>query len=259
VLDIAALGHLNLLESCRELTRWSPAGRLEERDGVLLCASGSSLPVRLNVAMRLHDDVDPALLLDAADGFFARLGRGYTVLVRDVPADKGVGEACEAAGLLSFGTSPEMACRARLPEVEGLDVRPVADVEAVAEFVRVSAEAYGTYGMPAEAAYDTFADAARIPGAPHIRAVVAYDDGEPVAAALVLLSHGIAGVYWVGTVERARRRGFGEAVTRIVTNVGFDLGAACCTLQASTMGESVYARMGYETLYTYTSWVRPAS
>jgi predicted GNAT family acetyltransferase len=77
-----------------------------------------------------------------------------------------------------------------------------------------------------------------------------------VAAAQTLLSHGIAGVYWVGTVDDARGRGLGEAVTRAVTNAAFDLGARANTLQASIMGEPIYRRMGYETLYSYHSLVR---
>lgn len=260
--DVAALGHLNLLEFSREQTRWSEAGRLQERDDVLTCASGSSIPFALNTAARLCDSVEPATVLGRADEFFGELGRGYTVLVRDVPDDDDLRAACEAAGLVTFREppgSPAMVCGRRLPDVEGVDVRPVLDPSGAADFVAVNADAYTTYGMRPEEAHLTISAPARLLAAPHVRSVVAYDDGAPVAAALVLLSHGIAGVYWVGTVARARRRGLGEAVTRAVTNVAFDLGAACCTLQASPMGTPVYARMGYKTLYHYTSWVRLVS
>jgi hypothetical protein len=37
----------------------------------------------------------------------------------------------------------------------------------------------------------------------------------------------------------------GEAVTRTVTDWAFDAGAAAVCLQASNMGEPIYARMGY--------------
>jgi len=77
-----------------------------------------------------------------------------------------------------------------------------------------------------------------------------------VAAAQTLLSHGIAGVYWVGTVEGARSRGLGEAVTRAVTNAAFDRGATANSLQASPMGEPIYRRMGYEEIYRYTTYTR---
>lgn len=257
--DVAVLGHLNLLEFCREQTRWSETGSLQESDGILLCASGSAMPVLLNTAFRLHDGVDSTLVLRRADAFFGALGRGYTVMVRDDPVDDDLRTACEGTGFVAFSPapgSPEMACRARLAEVEGFDVRPVAGAATVADFVAVNGEAYATYGMPPEEVARTISDPGRFLAAAHLRSVVAYDDDAPVAAATVLFSHGIAGIYWVGTVERARGRGFGEAVTRSVTNLAFDLGARVCTLQASPMGAPVYRRMGYETLYHYTSWVR---
>ncbi len=85
--------------------------------------------------------------------------------------------------------------------------------------------------------------------APHVHSAVAYLDGAPVSVAQILMSHGIAGVYWVGSLEAARGRGLAEAVTRHVTNLGFDLGATNVQLQASSMGEPIYRRMGYEDLH----------
>jgi hypothetical protein len=70
------------------------------------------------------------------------------------------------------------------------------------------------------------------------------------------LSHSIAGVYFVGTVERARGSGLGDAVTRAVTNRAFEAGARAVTLQASVMGEPIYLKMGYQTIYHYTTFAR---
>ena len=71
-------------------------------------------------------------------------------------------------------------------------------------------------------------------------------------------SHGIAGIYAVGTTEAARGRGLAELVTRAVTNIGFDGGAPLVTLQASPMGESIYHRLGYRELYRYVTHSRSA-
>jgi hypothetical protein len=43
------------------------------------------------------------------------------------------------------------------------------------------------------------------------------------------------------------------------TNLAFDHGASSCSLQASPMGESVYRRLGYETVYHYEEYVRWAA
>jgi GNAT superfamily N-acetyltransferase len=256
---LARLGHLNLLEFGRESTRWGD-GRLEERDGVLLFATGSTLPVLVNGAFRLHDDVPAADVVAQADAFFRTLGRGYSVMVRDSGEDDDLGSACQAAGLTVFGAGgPQMVCRARLNDVapsDGVEVRTVASATDVHDFVGVNAQAYATYGMPPEVASDVVGRADRFLGAPNVVSVVAYLDGAPVAAAQTLLSHGIAGVYWVGTVDSARGRGLGEAVTRAVTNAAFDLGATANSLQASPMGEPIYRRMGYEEIYRYATYTR---
>ncbi|HVC70673.1 MAG TPA: GNAT family N-acetyltransferase [Acidimicrobiales bacterium] len=110
--------------------------------------------------------------------------------------------------------------------------------------------------MPVEAPVQLFGIPRHVLEARHVIAVVAYADEQPVAAAMTLLSHGIAGVYWVGTVEGARRSGLGRAVTSSVTNASFAHGAGVVTLQASTMGEPIYRSMGYRTLYHYQNWVR---
>src|SRR2546425_12556591 len=136
------------------MTRWGE-GRVEERDGVLLFASGSTMPVLVNGAFRLHDDVVAAEVVAQADAFFRTLGRGYSVMVRDSGEDDDLGAACEAAGLTVFGAGgPQMVCRARLEDVapeNGVEIRTGASVGDVRDFVDVHAQAYATYGMAPEA------------------------------------------------------------------------------------------------------------
>ena len=70
-----------------------------------------------------------------------------------------------------------------------------------------------------------------------------------------MLSHGIAGVYFVATLGEARGKGFADAVTRAVTNAAFDDGAAASTLQPSSMGDPIYRRMGYIEIYNYKVYI----
>lgn len=258
--ELARLGHLNLIEFGRESSRWGRGGGLEEEDGVVLYATGASLPVLSNGAFRLDESVPADSVVAKADAWFGARGRGYTVQVRDTGEDDDLVAACEAAGLVRFGEGgPEMVCRtpvAGSPDPPGAELRVVRTEADVAAFAAVNANAYATYGMPPETAPDTFNVPGRLLASPHVHAVVAAMDGESVAAALTFLSHGIAGVYWVGTVDGARGRGLGEAVTRAVTNAAFDRGARANTLQASPMGEPIYRRMGYEPIHSYISYVR---
>jgi ribosomal protein S18 acetylase RimI-like enzyme len=256
---VAALGHLNLLEQSRQSTRWGVGGSLDEEDGVLLFATGSWLPVMCNGAFRSDDLADPTMLIERAEAYFRPRKRGYTVMIRDLPVDDDLQRACASQGLRAFGDpSPEMVCFAPpngdVPD--GIELRRVETADAVADFAAVSGDAYGTYGMPADVPSEVFSAPERFLAAPDVHAVVAYAGTVPVAAALVLVSHGIAGVYWVGTVGSARGRGLGRCVTASVTNAAFERGAGAVTLQASVMGEPIYRTMGFIETYRYTNWVR---
>ena len=256
---LATLGHLNYAEFIRESARWSgPAGDIAEVGGVVMIASGSTFPVGMNGVMRLDDRVPGADVVARADRWFGERGRGYSVAVRDTEADADLAAAADDAGLLTVVDVPEMVCRERLPDVpppEGIELRWVDDDEGVAAFVEVVATSYETLGLPAEAVRDSITDPARV-RTPNVFTVLALLDGRPVGAAQTLLSHGIAGIYWVAALEDVRGRGVGEAVARAVTNRAFDEGARANSLQASPMGEAIYARMGYETLHRYRTVTR---
>jgi ribosomal protein S18 acetylase RimI-like enzyme len=57
-------------------------------------------------------------------------------------------------------------------------------------------------------------------------------------------------VFYVATVESARRRGLGDALTRIAARAGFALGARAAWLGASEMGADLYRRIGFSDLGT---------
>ena len=50
--------------------------------------------------------------------------------------------------------------------------------------------------------------------------------------------------------------GLGALVTVASTNLAFAHGASSVSLQASPMGESVYRKLGYDTIYHYAEYVR---
>lgn len=257
-LDERRLGHLNLVEFWRECARWGVGGRVEETDGVVLYATGSFVPVDLNGAFRTGPDIDPAEVLDQAEWFFGPLERGYCVRVRD-DEDGDLRRACEQRGLVRFGQpSPQMVCRDPVGPVRPTpaEIRQVATASDVADFAAVNADAYATYGMPGEEVRALFGRPQRLLDARHVVALVAREQDRPVAAALALLSHQIAGVYWVGTVQSARGRGLGAAVASATTNAALERCAQVVTLQASVMGEPIYRAMGYQVLYHYENWVR---
>jgi GNAT superfamily N-acetyltransferase len=175
-------------------------------------------------------------------------------------ADADLAAAATSAGMKAFGEPPAMVLSHRLRDPEpppGVELRLVRAPMDVAAFGRVSGDAYATYGMPADTAPALFARSDVLIG-PHIAAFLALVDGAPAAAAMTIVTHCVAGIYWVGTVPAMRGRGLAELCTRAATNAGFDLGARVASLQASPMGESVYRRLGYVEVTRYPQLVQLA-
>jgi predicted acetyltransferase len=64
-------------------------------------------------------------------------------------------------------------------------------------------------------------------------------------------------VYNIATVEGARRRGYGTAMTVRVALDGRAAGCDVAALQASEMGRPIYERLGYRTVVRYRAFADP--
>lgn len=256
---LRARAHLNLIDSSRQLFELDPGAKVEAEQGWLFGAGRSSHPAISNAAFRIDDGIDPAMLLQRARGFFGDLGRGFSLWARDgAPEDRGLIAAAEAAGLGEVFAMPEMVLERRAEEgdlPDGVELRRLSSADEAEDYWGVATVAYASVGFPPEifAFYEDHDGLL----AGNAAAFVAYMDGEPVSIAMTIVSHGVAGIYWVGSVEQARGQGLGGALTAAAVNAGFDLGAELASLQASPMGESVYRGMGFETICSYRLLMSP--
>ena len=251
--------HLNLLDSSRQFFELDPGAAIEAEPGWLFGAGSSTHPVISNGAFRRDDGVDADEFVARAREFFTARGRGFSIWVRGgQKEDRDLLAAAEAAGLQLIYEMPEMTLGEKLepPELPpGAELRKLTAVQHATDFWRVAIASYESIGFPPEvfAGYSNHAGLL----AENVVAFLALLDGEPVGIAMTMVSHGVAGIYWVGSLEQARGKGIGRAVTVAATNAGFDLGADVASLQASPMGKPIYEAMGYETAFEYQMWMSP--
>ena len=170
----------------------------------------------------------------------------WWVMPSFAPAD--LAARLERRGLVHDGAWPALALAIRdlvaPPAVDGLEIRRVtndAELDAYLDIV-------GQTLSPSAAFTAMLADASRRIGfgldAPEEH-FIGLLDGAPVAASSLVVAGGAAGIYNVGTLEPARRRGIGAAMTSAAIRRGAERGLELATLQSSTMGRAVYERLGF--------------
>jgi ribosomal protein S18 acetylase RimI-like enzyme len=256
--DLLALADANLVELAREHARWLPGHEIRESDELLLAAGGTRYPAGpWNSATALGPGAaDPERVLSEARAFFAARARGFSVYAPS-HLDHGLAAACERAGFLKVSDSPGMALTQRVAQPAlgaAVVVRAAEDAADAQAFVDIAAHAYETQQLPAAVTRKLLSHPERWLRT-QTRVQLLFQGEQPMAAAMLVFSHGIAGVYWVGTLPQARGRGYAEAVTRAISNQAFAEGARAVVLQASTMGEPVYRRIGYREFTRYPMYV----
>jgi hypothetical protein len=93
----------------------------------------------------------------------------------------------------------------------------------------------------------------RILGGP-LRIWVGYVGDLPVTTGMAYADDRVTGVYVIATLEQARGRGYGAAITAQCMSVDPEKPAV---LQASDLGQPVYSRLGFVEVARYTLWFRP--
>jgi GNAT superfamily N-acetyltransferase len=245
--------HLNLIDSSQQLFELDSGATVEAADGSFLGAGSSENPAVSNAAFRVDDALDPSELLRRAREFFGERGRGFSLWTRgEEPEDRDLFEVARAEGLKLFFEMPEMVMEGRAEEVplpEGVELRRLTGADQAEDYWQVARESYVTIGFPPEV-FEHYDDHSGLV-ADNAVAFLAYRGAEPVAIAMTIVNNGVAGIYWVGTTERARGQGLGRAMTAVAVNAGLDLGADIASLQASPMGEPIYRAMGFEKIFDY--------
>jgi ribosomal protein S18 acetylase RimI-like enzyme len=260
--ELLTYGDANLAATLRHYARTAPDARLDDDGRLLLVSTSTTWPGPYhNGAVRLDGGLDPEEVLARAARFFSDRCPAFCVWIAD-HADADLEQAALAAGYASISETgvPRMALDHPLPAVaesaDDISMTEVVDDAGRRDFLAVTIAAYADSFLPSDAAEAQLAslDAVR---AANVRAVVAYDGSEPLAAAMTVASERTAGIQLVGTVPAARRRGLGERCTRWAAAAGFELGAEAVVLEASEDGDPLYRRMGFIEVSRYRFCLGP--
>ncbi len=226
-------------------------GEVAEMDGLLLFYTG--IPVQYwNGVYVTAIPPDPRQALSRIPEWFAERTLPYGVLV-PVELEPEVAAAAGATGLrLAAVQRCMVATRATFtpPDVAtpGLEIRRTgpADLE---DFLAVQVQAFG---MEPRTARDFLVPPVGQPGWTHL---TSYEDGVPVVTAIGVRTGDAIGVYGVGTVGTARRRGYGAALTAQILREAFASGATFAHLNPSELGAAMYRRLGFREVGGFAIWL----
>jgi GNAT superfamily N-acetyltransferase len=227
-------------------------GEVLEVDGLLV--SLSNLPAsELNGTRVIREPDDPSTALDAARSMFRGRGHPFFGIEVEVGRHPKVERAIRAAGLRRVDGWPTMAAPvARLPvERVPRDVQ-IREVVRERDLAAIHAVEVATFGTPRDIA-ERFVGP-RMLGDQRVRMYTAWIDGEPVGEASAYLLHDTVGIFGVGVVEAARRRGIGAALTLRAGRAFVDR-ADLAWLQPSDMAQRMYGTLGFRPVSDWEVWI----
>lgn len=136
----------------------------------------------------------------------------------------------------------------RIAPAPELSIERVRHADALREFEAVSTAGFGLLPVPPFSLH-----APGVLDDPRMAVWLGRVGGRAVTAAMSFIDGGLVGVYGVATLPEARRRGYGEAITRRALGLASGLPSV---LQPSLMGAGMYRRLGYRPFATFSTWFR---
>ena len=163
-----------------------------------------------------------------------------------------------------LGETIATAGLARDPEdMPAMVLQPIPSIPSPAPGITVASVDDATYGdflailvasgIPAQWAADVFPE--RLIGSSGADYFLASLDGTFVGISVAFRTGESGGIYSVATLEEARRRGVGSAVTWAAVRAIRDWGCAAAVLQSSAMGYPVYQSMGFREVVRYARFM----
>jgi GNAT superfamily N-acetyltransferase len=233
-------GMATLLASWEEYAKGAPGASLRRLPGVSVAVFPNEPERSVYNNALIERELGPAdreAALDAMEAAYASAGiAGFAVWVHE--GDEAMREALIRRGYTVSESSRAMGMGLdRPPERRPLDLAP-PDWD---EYLRILGV---PPGLLAGADRDSF----------HV--LIGRDGGADAATGMSFDHEGDCGVFNVVTVEAARRRGLGTALTSRLISDGFERGCSTATLQSTPIAEGVYSSVGFRDLGRILEYVR---
>jgi GNAT superfamily N-acetyltransferase len=254
--ELVALEHENWISYVTGVVSCTSRAQVTRTGGVVAILTGlpfdwfNQILIERQAATAADVLAAVALARERGDHFVVRLREGVDdpfipTLIQAglVPA----GEATSTPGMVTFPIDHGAIATGRVPQLE---VRRVTDAIDIDAHRRVVTAGFGS--DPAVAQGTACPD---LLDRPECVVYVGAVDGDPVVSGLGWRSGRTIGVYSIATIESARRRGYGAAMTARVVADGVVAGCDVAALQASQMGRPIYERLGFRTVVRYAAYV----
>ena len=251
--DLQRSEHGNLIEVFGIIAGAQPNAVVRHDDGVATIASG--LPMSLFNQILIESGSATSRAIGDAVALMRERGAPWVLTLAKDLDDRLIAVAADLGLVLDPGEGfPGMAVSplpAPEPEPAGLEIRRVAGaslpdhasvVERGFEIDRAIIDAVVSDAIAAD---------------PRFAYYVGYVDGVAVVSGLGVQTGNTIAVFNIATLEEARRRGYGAAITRRILTDGALLGCTIGTLQSSDVGRPVYEAIGFRTVATYAGYVDP--
>ena len=248
-----------------EVIRWysgRPGGEVLEAPDVTLGSTGLAFrSINGAVGLRFDPATIESRIADVTRWFAERVGP-WRWLVGPTSAPPDLDRHLRAAGFDLVSDNPGMALDLGSdtfvePPPVGVEIRPLDDLAGLDGWAEINRRALELDPLQARAWRD--AQDLVIGTSGPMRIWIAYLDAEPVAAAALFEGAGVAGVYNVATVQEARGRGIGRAVTATVLAEAVARGHRLAVLGSSDLGYPVYRRLGFREVSRLRSYALPVA
>jgi len=227
--------------------------------GVSGYMTGIPFPLFNGVTETILGDEEADLMIARVIGKYKEKKMPMIWSITPLSRPRDLGQRLEAHGLQHAVDSPSMAVDIEdLPEYiklhDGFSIEQVADSTALQTWCDILARIFRFPAFVGEALFNFMAVLGYDPEAA-VRNYIGRADGKAVAVSTLLLSGGVAGIYNVGTIAEARRRGCGRAITLMRLLEARESGDRIGVLQSTEMGQSVYSRLGFKEYCTFSRYL----